>query len=216
MDNYDIKKAHKALYSPTAKCFTLVTVPTMRFLMVDGHGDPNTATAYLEAVQALYTVSYAIRAITKRTLNRVHTVAPLEGLWSADDYADFATRNKGAWHWTMMIAQPEWITPELVADGVAAAPTKGLVALDLVRFQEYAEGRCVQILHVGAYDDEAPILARLHDEYLPRQGLVPTGRHHEIYLSDPRKTEPRRLKTILRQPVAQRRPPGYDGVTPLR
>lgn len=107
MDNYDIKKAPKALYSPTAKDFTQVNVPTMTFLVVDGQGDPNTATAYLEAVQALYTVSYAVRAITKKSLGRVHTVAPLEGLWSADDYADFAARNKDAWHWTMMIAQPE-------------------------------------------------------------------------------------------------------------
>ncbi len=206
MDNYDIKKARKALYAPTAKDFTLVDVPPITFVIVDGHGDPNTVPTYLEAVQALFTVSYAVRALAKKTLGRVHTVAPLEGLWSAADYGDFTARKKDAWDWTMMIAQPDWITLEMFDEAAATTRAKGLAALDLVRLEEYAEGLSAQILHVGSYDDEAPTLARLHGEFLPRRGLVPTRRHHEIYLSDPRRVEPVRLKTVLRQPVSQLAP----------
>jgi hypothetical protein len=170
--------------------------------MVDGRGDPNTSTAYREAIEALYAVSYAVRAATKTRLGKVHTVGPLEGLWSADDPEVFRTRDKSAWDWTMMIAQPDWITPELVDEALAAARKKHLPSLDLIRFERYAEGRSVQILHVGPYDDEARTLDRLHHEFLPANGLTLKGRHHEIYLSDARKTEPARLKTILRQPVS--------------
>ncbi|MDN5765049.1 MAG: GyrI-like domain-containing protein [Humibacillus sp.] len=201
MLTYDIKKDRKDLYAPRQTDFSLVDVPALAFLMVDGHGDPNTEAAYRDAVEALYAVSYAVRALAKTRLGRVHTVAPLEGLWSAKDMEVFRAREKGAWDWTMMIAQPDWITTEMVEQAAAAAQKKRLPALGLVRFEEYAEGRSAQILHVGSYDDEGPTLARLHDEFLPANGLVPSGRHHEIYLSDPRKTDPARLKTILRQPV---------------
>jgi DNA-binding PadR family transcriptional regulator len=200
MQTYDIKKERKDLYAPKPGGFEIIDVPDMGFLMVDGHGDPNTSAAYREAVEALYAASYSARGVAKKRLGRVHTVAPLEGLWSALDPEAFRTRDKGAWDWTMMIAQPSWITPELVDEALAAAK-KQLPALSLVRFERYAEGRSVQILHVGSYDDEGPALKRLHVEFLPASGLTPTGRHHEIYLSDARKTEPARLKTILRQPV---------------
>lgn len=201
MQTYDVKKHRKDLYTSKRGHFEIVEVPPLEFLMVDGHGDPNTSTAYREAVQALYTVSYAIRAVTKARLETVHTVGPLEGLWSAEDPEVFRTRDKSAWDWTLMIVQPEWITPKLVEESLAAARSKRLPALGLIRFERYSEGRSVQTLHVGPYDDEAPTLARLHGEFLPANGLAPTGRHHEIYLSDARKTEPARLKTILRQPV---------------
>ena len=174
----------------------MVDVPEIAFLMVDGHGDPNTSPAYTEAVTALYTLSYTVRAIAKADLGRVHTVGPLEGLWSADDPAVFVTREKSAWDWTMMISQPAWITPDIVE-----AAMRKKKAVDGVRFTPYAEGRSVQVLHVGSYDDEAPVLAALHREYLPEHGLTFNGRHHEIYLSDPRRTAPEKLRTILRQPV---------------
>ncbi len=199
MQTYDIKKERKTLYAPKRGTFVIIDVPELGFLMIDGHGDPNTSAAYREAVEALYAASYAIRAVAKTKLGRVHTVAPLEGLWSAQDPEAFRTRNKSAWEWTMMIAQPDWITPDLVDE--ATAQKKRLPALNLLRFERYHEGHSVQILHVGSYDDEGPTLARLHEEYLPANRLAPTGRHHEIYLSDPRKTEPAKLKTILRQPV---------------
>ncbi len=201
MQTYDIKKERKILYAPKPGGFEIIDVPEMGFLMIDGHGDPNISPAYREAIEALYAASYAVRAVAKTKLGRVHTVAPLEGLWSAEDLKVFRTRDKGAWDWTMMIAQPDWITPELVDEALAAAQKKQLPSLDLLRFERYPEGRSVQILHVGSFDDEGPTLGRLHDEYLPENGLTPTGRHHEIYLSDSRKTEPARLKTILRQPV---------------
>ena len=203
MQAYDLKKDRADLYSP-GRDFAVVDVPEMAFLLVDGHGDPNTAPAYRAAVEALYTASYAARAVARAELGRVHVVAPLEGLWTAEDLAVFTARAKSAWDWTMMIAQPDWLTPAMVDEALAAARAKKQppAALDLVRFERYAEGPSVQILHVGSYDDEGPTLARLHGEYLPANGLVPTGRHHEIYLSDPRRTGPARLRTVLRQPVA--------------
>ncbi len=199
---YDIKKERRDLYGTKAADFVVVEVPSMPFLPTDGHGDPNTSTAYREAVKALYVVSYAVRTVAKTSLGRVHTVGPLEGLWTADDLSVYQTRDKSAWDWTLMIVQPDWITPELVDQARTAAHKKPRPALDRVRFDHYAEGRSVQILHVGAYDDEGPTLERLHTEFLPAHGLVPSGPHHEIYLSDARKVEPARLRTILRQPVA--------------
>jgi hypothetical protein len=205
MASHDVKKERKDLYSCRADEFVEVDVPAMQFLMVDGHGDPNTAPEYAEAVEALYTASYGVRALAKKELDRVHTVGPLEGLWSAEDLETFRTRDKSAWDWTMMIVQPEWITGGLVQDALTTTHRKkGLAALDRVRFETFTEGRCVQVLHVGSYDDEGPTIARLHDEYLPAHGLELRGRHHEIYLSDPRKVEPARLRTILRQPVTGR------------
>ncbi len=202
MSTYDVKKERKDLYAPSRGEFTIVDVPALAFLMVDGHGDPNTAPAYREAVEALFATSYTVRALAKARLERVHTVGPLEGLWSAADMDTFRTRDKSAWDWTMMIVQPEWITAGLVDEALVAARKKAdRPGLGRVRFEEYAEGRSVQILHVGSYDDEAPTLERLHGEFLPAHGLVPTARHHEIYLSDARRTEPARLRTILRQPV---------------
>jgi hypothetical protein len=202
MQTSDIKKERKGLYAPKRGNFEIVDVPELGFLMIDGHGDPNTSAGYREAVEALYTASYAVRAAAKTRLGKVHTVAPLEGLWSAADWNAFRTRDKSAWDWTMMIAQPDWITRELVDEALAAvARKKPLPALGLIRFERYAEGRSAQILHVGSYDDEGPTLQRLHAEFLPANGLLPTGRHHEIYLSDPRRTEPSKLRTVLRQPV---------------
>jgi len=208
VQTYDVKKQRKDLYAPPAT-FGVVEVPPLDFLMVDGRGDPNTSTGYREAVQALYAASYAARAVAKRALGRVHTVGPLEGLWSADDLDVFRTRDKGAWEWTLMVVQPEWVTGDLLEEALTAARRKGLPALDLLRLERYREGRSVQVLHVGSYDDEAPVLERLHREFLPANGLAPTGRHHEIYLSDARRTEPARLRTVLRQPV------GAVGAQPL-
>ncbi|SJZ90127.1 hypothetical protein SAMN02745126_02791 [Enhydrobacter aerosaccus] len=202
MTKVDFKKDRKDLYAPPRNAFSLVKVPAMTFLMVDGQGDPNTAPAYREAVEALYAVSYGVKFASKRMLDRDYVVAPLEGLWSARDWSAFTRRAKDEWHWTMMIRQPDWITDAMIEAALEAAQAKRRTsALSLLRHETFEEGRCVQILHVGSYDDEAPVLARLHDEFLPQHGLSPTGRHHEIYLSDPRKTAPAKLRTILRQPV---------------
>ncbi|SDD50361.1 GyrI-like domain-containing protein [Actinokineospora iranica] len=205
MEKYDVKKAHKALYSPSAKEFTVVDVPEFRHIAVDGRGDPNTAPAYAHAVEALYGVAYTLKFASKRTMDRDFVVGPLEGLWRADDPAVFATRRKEAWEWTMMISQPAWVTDGMVQAAVdAVSKKKDLPALGDVRPLTLVEGRCVQILHIGSYDDETPTLDRLHNRCLPDNGLTFNGDHHEIYLSDARRTAPAKLRTILRQPVRPR------------
>jgi hypothetical protein len=200
-EKYDVKRAHRALYAPSAREFTLVDVPPMRYLAVDGHGDPNTVDEYAEAVEALYAVAYAVKFRSKRELGRDVVVAPLEGLWRADDPSVFVTREKHTWDWTLLIAQPDWIDDDFIADAIAAARAKASrPGLDRVRLLELHEGPSVQILHVGPYDDEGPTLARMHDEWMPQHGVTFGGDHHEIYLGDPRRTAPERLRTILRQP----------------
>jgi len=202
MSKIDFKKELKHLYRPSAKEFVVVDVLPMKFLMVDGHGDPNTAQEYQDAVEALYAVSYKLKFVSKKELGKDYVVPPLEGLWWAEDMEAFtAARDKSAWDWTMMIMQPEWITHEMVEEAVKQVEKKGLPALSKLRLETYHEGLSVQILHIGSYDDEGPTIARLHNEFMPENGYEEAGKHHEIYLSDPRKVAPGKLKTVLRQPV---------------
>ncbi|MFZ3454763.1 GyrI-like domain-containing protein [Arthrobacter sp. 7Tela_A1] len=201
MDKFDIKKTERRLYL-AGREFALVDVPRQDFIAMDGHGNPNTSPDYAAAVEALYSVAYTLKFTAKRTLGRDAVVGPLEGLWRADDPADFAGGNKDSWDWTMLISQPEWITPDMLAAAVDEARTKkGLAAVDKVQWISLSEGLSVQVLHVGSYDDEAPLLARLHHEFMPGNGLDFNGDHHEVYLGDPRRTAPEKLRTILRQPV---------------
>ncbi|MDA2806689.1 GyrI-like domain-containing protein [Nocardiopsis suaedae] len=203
MDRYDVKRDLKHLYAPKNTDWALVDVPPQRFIAVDGRGDPNTSAAYAGAVEALYSVAYTAKFAAKRTLGRDFVVAPLEGLWWADDPRVFITRDKDAWRWRMLICLPAWVPDGLVEDAKAAAQDKkGLPAIADVLRVDLHEGTGAQLLHIGPYDDEGPALARLHDEYLAANGLRMTGHHHEVYLSDPRRTAPARLKTVLRQPVA--------------
>lgn len=202
MDKYDVKTAHRGLYSAPSKEFTVVDVPEFRYAAVDGRGDPNTPPAYADAVQALYAVAYTLKFACKKTLGRDFVVAPLEGLWRADDPSAFLARRKEVWEWTMMISQPDWVTEDVFRAALdEVAEKKDVPALGDVRLLTLVEGTCAQILHIGSYDDETPTLARLHDHYLPDNGLTFNGDHHEIYLSDARRTPPAKLKTILRQPV---------------
>jgi hypothetical protein len=185
--------------------FRILEVPARQYLMIDGHGDPNTSPAYADALAALYPVAYKLKFASKRTLERDYVVPPLEGLWTADDLDAFTTaRDKSQWDWTMMILVPDWIGADLFDTAVAQAGAKNPPArLGEVRLQSLTEGCCVQTLHVGPFDAEAEVLDRMHHEFIPSQGLRMTGTHHEIYLSDPRRTAPEKLRTILRQPVAQ-------------
>ncbi|WP_020667724.1 GyrI-like domain-containing protein [Amycolatopsis nigrescens] len=202
MDKYDVKKAHRELYSPPSKEFTVVEVPEFRYIAVDGRGDPNTSAAYANAIEALYGVAYSLKFASKKNLGRDFVVGPLEGLWRAADPTVFVARRKETWEWTMMIGQPDWINEDMVLDAVAGvSKKKENPALVDVRLHTLVEGTCVQILHLGSYDDETPTLDRLHNHYLPENGLTFNGDHHEIYLSDARRTAPAKLKTILRQPV---------------
>ena len=198
---YDVKRAHRELYAPSARDFAPVEVPPMSYLAIEGHGDPNSAQAYADAVSALYSVAYALKFRSKRELGRDLVVAPLEGLWRADDPEAFVTRDKGAWSWTMLIGQPDWISGQLVAEAIAADTKAPRAALDLLRLEVLHEGLSVQMLHIGSYDAEGPTLERLHHEWMPEHGLTFNGDHHEIYLSDARRTAPEKLRTILRQPV---------------
>ena len=201
MPKTDFKKTLKHLYNPPRR-FTLVEVPEMQFLMIDGHGDPNTAQEYKDALEALYAVAYKVKFASKRALDQDYTVPPLEGLWWAEDMDAFLTRAKSEWDWTMMIMQPDWITLEMVEEASRqVVKSKDLPALPKLKLESYHEGLTVQIMHLGSYDDEGPTIARLHHEFLPENGLVEAGKHHEIYLGDPRRTAPEKLKTVLRQPV---------------
>ena len=191
-----------ATYGARRGQFAVVDVPPLQYLMVDGHGDPNTSAEYADALGALFPLAYALK-FASRDLGRDHVVMPLEALWWADDMAAFTTcRDRSAWHWTMMLRTPPWLSAEHVAAGrQAVAARKPSLPVDRVRVAELDEGLCAQTLHVGSFDDEGPVLADLHERVIPDNGLVMAGRHHEIYLSDPRRTAPERLRTILRQPV---------------
>ncbi len=201
MPKTDFKKELKHLYNPSSKDFSIVDVPPMQFLMVDGKGDPNSAPAYQQAVESLYAVAYKLKFLSKTTLDHDYVVPPLEGLWWAEDMTTFTTQlDKSAWLWTMMIMVPAWIENTHYEQALAAAKqAKELEAVP--HLNSYHEGLSVQIMHNGSYDAEGPTLARLHHEYLPQNGYVETGKHHEIYLSDPRRVEAAKLKTVLRQPV---------------
>jgi hypothetical protein len=205
MDKVDLTKEYTQLYRPSAKEFQLLEVPPLTYLMVDGHGDPNTAPAYAQAVEALYALAYRIKFMSKAELGRDYVVPPLEGLWWAEDHRSFTTGlDKSQWDWTMMILLPEWITPELYGRALEELRRKkALPGLGSIRMERYEEGLAAQILHIGSYADEAPVLARLHQEWIPRHGYVESGKHHEIYLSDPRRVEAAKLRTVLRQPVCK-------------
>ena len=203
MTKVDFKRELRDLYNPPRSEFSIVEVPEMSFLMADGHGDPNVAPEYQEAVEALYATAYRLKFTSKKVLSRDYVVPPLEGLWWAEDMEVFTTRReKSAWDWTMMIMQPEWITQQMFEEAVQhVEKAKGLPALSSLRLETYHEGLAVQILHIGPYDDEGPALHLMHHEFIPQNGYEIRGKHHEIYLSDVRRVAPEKLKTVLRQPV---------------
>lgn len=202
MTKVDLKRTIPSYTAPRGS-FEVVEVPPLRYLMVDGHGDPNASAQYTDAVAALFGTAYRLKFLSKTELGRDYVVMPLEGLWWSDDMATFTTsRDKSRWSWTMMILVPEWIEEVHAERARRAAAEKGdSAALGSLRLGDLAEGTCVQTLHVGSYDDEAPVLADMHERFIPAHGLRMTGRHHEIYLTDPRRSAPERLRTILRQPV---------------
>lgn len=201
MEKIDFKTGLPNLYKPPADRFVSVDVPAMQFVKVDGQGDPNRAPAYKQAIEWLYSVSYAMKFAAKVAKGKDYVVPPLEGLWWADDPADFVARRKDRWWWTMMIMAPEFIDMVLFEAAIDKSKKKLGTPPDSLRLERLEEGAALQILHVGSYDDEGPTLAQLHDKEMPARNLIFAGPHHEIYLSDARKTEPAKLRTILRQPV---------------
>lgn len=200
----DFQKQVPTYIAPRGR-FEIAAVPEMQFLMIDGHGDPNTAKAYEEALTTIYPVAYKLKFISKGDLGRNYSVMPLEALWWADDMDLFTSaRDKSRWDWTLMNMVPDWITAEHLDLARQTVSRKGgAPALSALRLNRFAEGLVVQTLHVGSYDDEAPVIDRMHKEFIPAQSLRMTGKHHEVYLSDPRRTSADKLRTILRQPVSR-------------
>lgn len=202
MGKVDLKKELKHLYNPPSKQISLVDVPPMNFIMIDGSGDPNTTKAYADAIEALYAVSYALKFAVKKEQGIDYGVMPLEGLWWADDMSDFAA-DKSLWKWTAMIMQPEHVTPALYRSILQdVEKKKKLPAFSKARFQSFAEGKSAQIMYIGPFADEGPTIEKIH-AFIHQNGHLFDGlkqKHHEIYLSDPRKAAPEKLKTVIRQP----------------
>jgi hypothetical protein len=202
MASIDLKKtSYRDCYTATSTP-TLVVVPPRKYVMIDGAGDPNTVAEYREAVEALYPIAYGLRAAVKGATGDAYVVMPLEGLWWANDMASFSTGDKTDWLWTAMICLPEAVTEGMVADVIPTVTAKKhLTAGNKARVETFTEGDAAQILHLGPYAAEAPTIARLH-RFIDDNGYRLAGKHHEIYLSDPRKTDPAKLRTLIRQPVA--------------
>jgi hypothetical protein len=199
----DLVREFKELYAPGREPAT-VEVPGFSFLMVDGHGDPNVAPGYGHAVEALYSVSYTLKFALRRGPQGLdYRVMPLEGLWWAPDMSAFTIEDKSAWDWTMMIRQPEQVDEDLFEQALAKATRKKeLPAANLLRLERFAEGLAAQVMHTGPYASEGPTIRRLH-AFIADQGYERAGKHHEIYLSDPRRAAPEKMKTVLRQPMAR-------------
>jgi len=201
VDKIDIKKQLPSLYRVSNKEVVEVDVPPLRYLMIDGVGDPNTSPDYAGAVEALFSASYIVKfAVKKGALGIDYGVMPLEGLWWADDWSAFVTTEKSKWKWTMMILQPAFIPDDLVHRAMSdLASKKGLAAATKLRLEEFHEGRCAQILHIGPFSEEGPTIQRVHEFIDARSSK--RGKHHEIYLSDIRRAAPEKWKTIIRQPM---------------
>ncbi len=201
-------KGEKALYAPKAEP-ALIDVPPMRFFMIDGVGNPNEeGGAYQQAVGLLYALSYTVKMSVKGSYTPDgyfdYSVAPLEGLWSmADGSAGVDYDRKSQFAWTSMIRQPDFVTDEVFEWAAAEVRRKKKLDASAARLATYAEGLCVQCLHTGPYSEEPATLARM-EAFITANGLsvdIPARRHHELYIQDPTRTDPAKLKTILREPV---------------
>jgi hypothetical protein len=200
----DLKKELRSLYGPSPQVVQRVDVPTLRFLKIDGRGDPNTSAAYAEAVQALFSLSYAVKFRARKSpLEINYGVMPLEGLWWADDMSSFTTGDRSDWQWTMMIMQPDFIDGDLIEETrVAVAAKKNLPGLQRVRLESFTEGLSAQTMHVGPFSVEGPTIEKVH-RFIEESGCELVGKHHEVYLSDIRKADQSRWKTVIRQPMRE-------------
>ena len=196
-----MKKELKDLYNPSPKEIAIVEVPKMNFLMIDGSGDPNTSQEYKEALEALFSLSYTLKFAIKKTQGIDYSVMPLEGLWCVNDVSKFSVENKDSWKWTSMIMQPKQVTEEIVAKALEELKKKKkLPALSKIRFESFHEGKSAQIMYIGPFSNEGPTINNIH-EFIKKHGGTLEGKHHEIYLSDPRRVPAEKMRTILRQPM---------------
>ena len=203
MEKIDYMKRLKHLYTPSAKQVEIVEIPQMNFLMIDGEGNPNTSLAFKKAVELLFSLSYTLKFMVKKgEIGVDYGVMPLQALWWSDDMSAFITGNKDIWKWTVMIMQPEFITPEFVEEAKEEVMRKKkLGSLSLVRVEAFKEGKVAQLMHIGPFSEEGPTIEKVHS-FIENNGSQKTGKHHEIYLSDIRRAAPEKWKTIVRQPMS--------------
>jgi len=200
----DFKRTMKELYQSNSNEVVNIEVPEMQFLMIDGMGSPGESQEYLDALATLYPVAFKIKFLSKAK-GKDYVVPPLEGLWWADNMSDFVEGKRDKWQWTMMIMLPDWVTEEMVNEAIKTTKKNKpeiLEGIKKLRFEKYNEGKCAQIMHIGPYSEEGPTVKMVH-EFIEKQKGIFDGhvqKHHEIYLSDPRKTKPENMKTIIRQP----------------
>lgn len=197
----DLKKEYKQLFAPSAKAPALVEVPKLQYLMLDGTGDPNNTVEYQPKVETLFSLAYTLKFMLKKAGTLDYGVTSLEGLWWVEDYSQFSLADRTNWLWTLLILQPKQVTPAHLAEAAAEVERKkGLEMVQQVRLESLEEGPAAQIMHLGPYSAEEPTVKRLH-EFITANGYELTGKHHEIYLSDPRRAAPDKMKTVIRQPV---------------
>ncbi len=202
MPKTDLKKELKRLYTASAKKVALVDVPKLKFLMIDGSGDPNTNPLFQQAMEALFSVAYTLKFTLKRGSEKLDwSMMPPEGLWWTEGAESFDTADKAAWKWTLMMTLPGFVTAAMVREAKKAVKEKkSLARVDDLRLEAFREGPCVQILHIGPYVEEGPAIEKLR-QFAAEKGYAPAGKHHEIYFSDPRRVKPEKWRTILRLPV---------------
>lgn len=199
-EKYDFKKSLKSFYAPKNSEFELVELPTLRYLALDGSGSPESK-EFSTAIEALYSLSYPLKFISKAATGKDYVIPPLEALWWADDYSVFTHNERTSWKWTLLSAIPEWVTQEHLNAALAKAVAKGNSCAANIELRLISEGLSYQALYTGPFSGEGAVLSTLHDVVMPENGYTFNGLHHEIYLSDMRRTAPEKLKTILRQPV---------------
>lgn len=209
MPGIDLKKENKELYNPSAKEVSIVDVPEMSFLMIDGEGDPNISQEYQDSIEALFSVSYKVKFISKKENSQDYVVMPLEGLWWVENPKEFTVQDKSGWKWTAMIRQPDFITKDVIKEAVQEVEKKKkLPAFSRIKFQRLHEGLSSQIMHIGPYSQEGPTVKKLHNFIEEKgyefNGSLPGEKHHEIYISNILRTKPEKLKTIIRQPMKRR------------
>lgn len=205
MVKYDFKKENKNLYYPSEKLVSVVDVPRMNFLMIDGQGDPNTSQEYQDAMETLFPISYKTKFLSKKQNNQDYVVMPLEGLWWAENMEEFSIENKESWKWTVMIMQPEFITKELITEAMEEVESKkNLASISKVKFEKFSERLSAQIMHIGPYGTAEALTVEKLNDFIDKSGYKIRDKHHEIYISDMRRTKPERLKTVIRQPIEQK------------
>ncbi len=198
----DLRKDLKSFYNPSPKQVELIQVPPMKFIMVDGRGDPNTSKAYRDAIDVLFNLSYTLKFAIKKEEGVDYPVMALEGLWSTPHRVPFTVADRDSWTWTSMIMQPDCVSGEWFRRSVEVVRAKkDLPSPRLARIEGFDAGLSAQTMHLGPYSAEEPTIKRIH-AFILDNGYVPRGRHHEIYMGDPRRSAPEKLRTVLRQPVS--------------